>query len=115
MVIKPISETLMILGIDVGGTHTDAVLLDNRFDVVEWAKVLTNPDNLIDSFREATSQVLNGKNLTKLERIVLSTTMSTNAIVQNKVDRVGMILAGGPGWPRRRFTSTGTPTSSRGT
>ena len=97
MVIKLISETLMILGIDVGGTHTDAVLLDSRFDVVEWAKVLTNPDNLIDSFREATSRVLNGKNLTKLERIVLSTTMSTNAIVQNKVDRVGMILAGGPG------------------
>jgi len=87
----------MILGIDVGGTHTDAVLLNDRFEVVESAKVLTNPDNLIDSFREATSRILNGENLKNLERIVLSTTMSTNAIVQNRVDRVGMILAGGPG------------------
>ena len=87
----------MILGIDVGGTHTDAVLLNGRFEVVESAKVLTNPDNLIDSFREATSRILTGETLENLERIVLSTTMSTNAIVQNRVDRVGMILAGGPG------------------
>ena len=77
----------MILGIDVGGTHTDAVLLNGRFEVVASAKVLTNPENLIVSFREATSRILNGGDLKQLERIVLSTTMSTNAIVQNRVDR----------------------------
>lgn len=87
----------MILGIDVGGTHTDAVLLNGRFEVVASAKVLTNPENLIVSFREATSKILDGGGLKQLERIVLSTTMSTNAIVQNRVDRVGMILAAGPG------------------
>ncbi len=86
----------MILGIDVGGTHTDAVLIDDM-KVKKTAKVLTNHENLIDSFHNITDQILLDENLDALERIVLSTTISTNAIVQGKVDKVGMILANGPG------------------
>lgn len=86
----------MILGIDVGGTHTDAVLI-KEMKVIKTAKVLTNHENLIDSFQQITDEILLDENLDALERIVLSTTMSTNAIVQGKVDKVGMILANGPG------------------
>jgi len=86
----------MILGIDVGGTHTDAVLIDN-YEVKKTAKVLTNQENLIESFHQAAQEILKAEDLGKLDRIVLSTTMSTNAIVQGKVDKVGMILASGPG------------------
>ena len=86
----------MILGIDVGGTHTDAVLI-NDMKVTKTAKVLTNHENLIDSFQKITDEILFDENIDSLERIVLSTTMSTNAIVQGKVDEVGMILANGPG------------------
>ncbi|MBW2631975.1 MAG: hydantoinase/oxoprolinase family protein [Deltaproteobacteria bacterium] len=86
----------MIIGIDVGGTHTDAVLLD-RFKIKKTAKVITNQENLIDSLMEVTKEIFEGEDPGELEKIVLSTTISTNAIVQGKTDRVGMILAAGPG------------------
>ncbi|MCD6486722.1 MAG: hydantoinase/oxoprolinase family protein [Syntrophobacterales bacterium] len=86
----------MIVGIDVGGTHTDAVLLD-RFEIKKTAKVITNRENLIKSLMEVTEEIFEGEDPGKLEKVVLSTTISTNAIVQSKTDRVGMILAAGPG------------------
>ncbi|HOO90385.1 MAG TPA: hydantoinase/oxoprolinase family protein [Syntrophales bacterium] len=86
----------MIIGIDVGGTHTDAVLLDG-YKIRKKAKVITDQESLIRSLMEATEKVFGGEDPHKLEKIVLSTTISTNAIVQGKTDRVGMILAAGPG------------------
>ncbi len=88
----------MIIGIDVGGTHTDAVLLE-RLSIRRKAKVLTNQGSLIESLTSVTKDVLGGDDPSKIERIVLSTTISTNAIVQGKIDKVGMVLAGGPGLP----------------
>ena len=46
----------MILGIDVGGTHTDAVLLDH-YEVKKKAKVLTNRENLLASLLEVTEEI----------------------------------------------------------
>jgi len=88
----------MILGIDVGGTHTDAVLIED-LKVKKKAKAPTNEENLINSLLDVTSELLKGENLEKLKRVVLSTTISTNAIVQNKTDRTGLILVSGPGLP----------------
>jgi len=88
----------MILGIDVGGTHTDAVLIEN-FMVKEKAKVITNERDLLDSLWKVTDDLLKKEDPERLERVVLSTTISTNAIVQEKTDRVGMILVNGPGLP----------------
>ncbi len=85
----------MILGIDVGGTHTDAVLVDN-LQLIKKAKVLTNQKDIMVSLLEAADTLLAGTYVA-LERIVLSTTISTNAIVQNKTDRVAMVLFCGPG------------------
>ncbi|MEE9911081.1 MAG: hydantoinase/oxoprolinase family protein [Deltaproteobacteria bacterium] len=86
----------MILGIDVGGTHTDAVLVQN-FQLIKKAKVLTNPANIMASLLEAGEKLISGNNTNDIERIVLSTTISTNAIVQNKANRVAMVLLSGPG------------------
>jgi N-methylhydantoinase A len=86
----------MILGIDVGGTHTDAVLVDHC-TVRKKAKVLTNEENLLSSLLSVTTELVDGDIVGKLKRVVLSTTISTNAIVQNKVDRVGMMIVSGPG------------------
>ena len=88
----------MILGIDVGGTHTDAVLIDH-FAVLKKAKVLTNEQNLLTSLLAVTNELVDESTVHQLERVVLSTTISTNAIVQNKVDRVGMLVVSGPGLP----------------
>jgi len=86
----------MILGIDVGGTHTDAVLVQN-FQLIKKAKVLTNQANIMASLLEAAEKLISGNNTNDIERIVLSTTISTNAIVQNKTNRVAMVLLSGPG------------------
>ena len=86
----------MILGIDVGGTHTDAVLVEN-FLVKKKVKVITDNDNIMSSLLAAANEILPRKNINDIKRIVLSTTISTNAIVQNNIDRVGMILLNGPG------------------
>ena len=88
----------MIIGIDVGGTHTDAVLLDT-LRIKKKAKVVTNQKNLIESLTAVTEKIFSGEDPGDIERIVLSTTISTNTIVQGKTTRVGMILAGGPGLP----------------
>jgi N-methylhydantoinase A/oxoprolinase/acetone carboxylase beta subunit len=86
----------MILGIDVGGTHTDAVLID-RFKVLKKAKVVTNQKNFLASLLNVTNKLVDEADIAQLERVVLSTTISTNAIVQNKVDRVGLMVVSGPG------------------
>jgi N-methylhydantoinase A len=86
----------MILGIDVGGTHTDSVLVEN-FAVKKKAKVVTDNDDIMTSLLAAVQKTVSDENIKNIRRIVLSTTISTNAIVQGKTDRVGMVLQNGPG------------------
>ena len=86
----------MILGIDVGGTHTDSVLVEN-YQVKKKVKVNTDKTNIMSSLLAAAQETLSGEKISKIRRIVLSTTISTNAIVQGKTDRVGMVLQNGPG------------------
>jgi N-methylhydantoinase A/oxoprolinase/acetone carboxylase beta subunit len=86
----------MILGIDVGGTHTDAVLIEKQ-QIKKREKVITDENNLINSLLNATTAIFRDVNPEKLSRVVLSTTISTNAIVQNKVNPVGMMISPGPG------------------
>lgn len=86
----------MIIGIDVGGTHTDAVLVRD-FRLISKTKVLTDQANIMTSLLEAAENLLSGHDARDIKRIALSTTISTNAIVQNKVDRVAMVLLSGPG------------------
>ncbi|MCM1129348.1 MAG: hydantoinase/oxoprolinase family protein [Alistipes senegalensis] len=86
----------MILGIDVGGTHTDSVLMNNR-QIIRKSKVLTDKENILKSVLTATRAVAEAEDIKKLQRIVLSTTISTNAVVQNQMDEVGLIVMNGPG------------------
>lgn len=86
----------MILGIDVGGTHTDSVLMQNR-TIIRKAKVLTDRSNILGCVLRATHAVAEPGDLKQLKRVVLSTTMSTNAVAQNQLDPVGLIVMNGPG------------------
>jgi len=83
----------MILGIDIGGTHTDAVCLDGR-KILSTAKTLTGND-LVNSILESIRNL--GVEFTDVRRVVLSTTLSTNAIVEKKHPKTGMIVSAGPG------------------
>jgi N-methylhydantoinase A len=86
----------MIIGLDVGGTHTDVVLIDTK-GLIKEIKVPTNPSDLFSSVLAGLTEITRDHDPEKINRIVLSTTLTTNAIVQNKTQPVGMIVAGGPG------------------
>ncbi|MDR1311260.1 MAG: hydantoinase/oxoprolinase family protein [Burkholderiaceae bacterium] len=86
----------MILGIDVGGTHTDSVLMDNR-KIIKKFKVLTDKSNILKSVLTATRAIAEPQDIKKLQRIVLSTTISTNAVVQDQLDDVALVVMNGPG------------------
>jgi len=86
----------MFLGLDVGGTHTDAVLV-NESGVVASYKAVTDHNNLIRSVNKAIEEVTSGIDRNEIKRVNLSTTLSTNAIVEDKVEPVGVIVSAGPG------------------
>ena len=86
----------MIIGLDVGGTHTDVVLV-GRNGLIEEIKVATDPTDLFGSVLMGLTAITRNRSIEKITRIVLSTTLTTNAIVQKKIQPVGMIVAGGPG------------------
>ncbi len=86
----------MLIGIDVGGTTTDAVLTDGRSIAAE-AAVPTVPHDLAGSVLAALDGVLERARQAKVERVVLSTTVITNLLAEGKAERVGLILIPGPG------------------
>ncbi|EFL51750.1 Hydantoinase/oxoprolinase [Solidesulfovibrio fructosivorans JJ]] len=86
----------MLCGIDVGGTHTDAVLIGPE-GIVACAKLRTNHDDLLASVHEALSGIVAVSGPRTITRLNLSTTLSTNAIVEGTADPVGMLVSGGPG------------------
>lgn len=86
----------MIIGLDVGGTHTDAVLLSSR-GIEKKVKVSTDPDNLFTTVLSGFTKLLDTIDPEAIKRVVISTTLTTNAIVQHKMEPVGMIVSSGPG------------------
>jgi len=86
----------LYIGIDVGGTYTDAVLLDKSM-VLAMAKIPTR-ENLLFSLVEAFDRIIKqGVPVERIERVVFSTTMITNLIVEKKYDQVGLLIMPGPG------------------
>ena len=74
----------MRIGIDVGGTHTDAVILD-RQEVIASAKVLTSA-NVKDGVVNALDEVLNetGADHARIEAVMIGTTQFTNAVIERR-------------------------------
>lgn len=92
----------MILGLDVGGTNTDVVFLSPK-GVQKYVKVPTQPDNLFKSVLSGFTLILEDVDPGLVERVVISTTLTTNAIVQQTVTPVGIIVSAGPGIDPENF------------
>ncbi|WP_447947716.1 hydantoinase/oxoprolinase N-terminal domain-containing protein [Microbacterium maritypicum] len=98
------------IGIDVGGTNTDAVILDERLEVVASVKRPTTADTG-DGVAAAIDAVLaaSGVDAALIGHAMLGTTHCTNAIVERRgLGRVGILRLGAPattavppleGWP----------------
>ena len=75
----------MQIGVDIGGTFTDIVLLDGA-GRLSLAKVPTTPKDLLEGIAEAIRRVLalGGARAADVERFVHGTTVATNAVLEQK-------------------------------
>ena len=81
----------MIIGLDVGGTHIDAVIIKDK-KLIKVVKEPYKKENLEQEIFKTLNLLLSNINLSLIKQINLSTTISTNSIIENKTDRVGMII-----------------------
>jgi N-methylhydantoinase A/oxoprolinase/acetone carboxylase beta subunit len=86
----------MIIGLDVGGTHTDVVLLDHE-GLKKEIKIPTDASDLFHSVSAGLDAITRDIDPAHINRIVFSTTLTTNAIAQRQLPPVGMIVSSGPG------------------
>jgi N-methylhydantoinase A/oxoprolinase/acetone carboxylase beta subunit len=96
------------LGIDVGGTNTDAVVLDADDRLLAKAKVPTTPD-VTAGIEGAIAGVVSQVDRSRITHAMFGTTHATNAVLQRRgLRRVGVLRLGGPatrairplfGWP----------------
>ncbi|GFK93086.1 Acetophenone carboxylase alpha subunit [Fundidesulfovibrio magnetotacticus] len=92
----------MLMGIDVGGTHTDAVLVCRK-GLLAWAKAKTHHGDLMRSIREVLTAIAAKAGAKAISRLNLSTTLSTNAIVEGLTEPVGVFVSAGPGIDARAY------------
>ena len=84
----------LVLGIDTGGTFTDGVLLDlDTKEVKDKAKAFTTREDLSIGIRTCI-ETMGQLDLRRVQLVSLSTTLATNAIVEGRGCRVGLILIG---------------------
>jgi N-methylhydantoinase A/oxoprolinase/acetone carboxylase beta subunit len=84
-----------LLGIDTGGTYTDAVLYDQKKGVLASAKALTTKHDLAIGISNALEAVLK-PDVAEIGLVSLSTTLATNAIVEGQGSPICLLLLGYP-------------------
>ena len=85
------------LGVDTGGTYTDAVIVDEAADrVIGFAKSLTTRGDLALGIGRAVDAALAGAGVSaaQVALVSLSTTLATNALVEGQGGRVALIFIG---------------------
>lgn len=91
------TQVTKLLGIDTGGTYTDAVLLDEAEGVLASAKALTTKHDLAVGIGEAVRAVLpggEGETGAEIGLVSVSTTLATNAVVEGQGRRACLMLVG---------------------
>lgn len=96
------------LGVDVGGTNTDAVVLDAEDRLLAKGKVPTTPD-VTKGIEAALAGVVEQVDRARITHAMFGTTHATNAVLERRgLRRVGVLRLGGPatqairplfGWP----------------
>ena len=102
------------IGIDVGGTNTDAAVVDDDGKVVASTKSATTPDPF-DGIKESLRKVVAQVDKAQITQAMLGTTHPANAIIQRReLDRVGVLRLAAPSslgvrpgaaWPRDLHTT----------
>ncbi len=89
----------MRIGIDVGGTFTDIVLIDDKHKHIHTTKVLTVPQNPAQGLLNGVEKILRIANATMADLDYMvhghGTTIGTNALIERKGARTGLITTAG--------------------
>ncbi len=85
------------VGVDVGGTFTDFVLVDGKRDLIVAGKRLTTPEDpglaITDGLERLVSE--SGTSVPELDAVVHGTTLVANTIIERKGAKVGLITTKG--------------------
>ena len=103
------------LGIDVGGTNTDAVLIDENLNVVAAVKNPTS-DDIYTGIMGAVDAVLadSGVDRAQIAQAMLGTTQCTNAIVERKdLAPIAILRIGAPSTTASAWRSSTRPRAAR--
>ncbi|MGX7875477.1 hydantoinase/oxoprolinase N-terminal domain-containing protein [Mesorhizobium sp. ORM6] len=86
----------LYLGIDTGGTYTDAVLWSESTGIVAKAKSLTTRHDLAVGIAGAVDAVLSEAAIEPgaIKLVSMSTTLATNALVEGQCGRVALVMIG---------------------
>ncbi len=87
----------MRLGVDVGGTFTDLVLIDDGTGQINYTKTLTTPKDPAEGVLTGIEKILGlaCATMDDVEYIVHGTTIGTNALIERKGAKVGLITTEG--------------------
>ncbi len=85
------------LAVDIGGTFTDTVLMDDKFNVLASAKTATTSRNPAKGARSGVDQVLDNSRFTigDISGFVHGTTLATNALIERRGARVASVTTAG--------------------
>ncbi len=95
-VVPDTGDETPLLGVDTGGTYTDAVLFAERSGVIAKAKSLTTRHDLSEGIAEAAGAVIRqaATGSARIGLVSVSTTLATNALVEGQGGRVALVLIG---------------------
>lgn len=90
------TETAIFLGIDTGGTYTDAVLWSERDGVIAKAKALTTRHDLSVGIAGAVERIVEETAIrpADIRLVSMSTTLATNALVEGQGGRIALVMIG---------------------
>ena len=85
------------IAVDIGGTFTDCVLMDEATGAVTLHKLLTTPDDPSDAVLAGVDALLKagGVDIADISTLVHGTTLVTNALIERKGSRTGMLVTAG--------------------
>lgn len=90
------TEQAIFLGIDTGGTYTDAVLWSEHSGVIAKAKALTTRHDLSVGISGAVERILAQASVraADIRLVSMSTTLATNALVEGQGGRIALVMVG---------------------
>jgi len=93
----PTSPRRTRIGVDIGGTFTDLVWVDDATGAVQVGKLLTTPKDPSQAVEQGVVSVLNdaGSLAADVRSLIHGTTLATNALIERKGARTGLLTTEG--------------------